>query len=194
MHRGRAPHSSWAWKLGRGPARRCVQKCTSAGAVCPLDCPFGSGAGSTHHPTPYTLHPTPYTLHPTPIPSRPIPYTLHPPPPSTTHLSQVGPLLACHVQHPKLASRHYRSGRLQEAQARLPTCTTHLHHPPPRCTCRRRAHLQKTCAICLEECIGPSLGPAADGSRWGAANCKCKALFHSSCLSRAITFQRSCPV
>ena len=128
----------------------------------------GSGTGSTHHPTPYTLHPTPYTLHPTPIPSRPIPYTLHPPPPSTTHLSQVGPLLACHVQHPKLASRHYRSGRLQEAQARLPTCTTHLHHPPPRCTCRRRAHLQKTCAICLEECIGPSLGPAADGSAGGA--------------------------
>ena len=122
----------------------------------------GSGTGSTHHPTPYTLHPTPYTLHPTPIPSRPIPYTLHPPPPSTTHLSQVGPLLACHVQHPKLASRHYRSGRLQEAQARLPTCTTHLHHPPPRCTLAAASpspYFPETWSIKLFQVIRGTQGP-----------------------------------
>ena len=29
-----------ASKLGQAPARRCVQKCMRAGAVCPLDCPY----------------------------------------------------------------------------------------------------------------------------------------------------------
>ena len=42
-------------KLGRGPARRCVQKCTRAGAVCPLDCPYW--LWSAEQPPPSTLHP-----------------------------------------------------------------------------------------------------------------------------------------